>query len=287
MPSKKAKIKRGKTKTTDGVAADESYFQWLDENYYVGKTQRTLAEDVQRKKISVAIKAFTRAQSLFWEMQLLDPTNPLLSAGVVPMVCVPSIIRSIGFNPTTNQLMQIGMLTIIGDNIMAKRPTEPVQRRLWEERQRDVLSQCMTATTISFDCCTFSADRMKVEAIGLELMQKGMFLFDPLKVSPIFVSLVASMTRTYVVLQKSDTEVMDNVFRALWATLSGHEDEEDKVKRIDIASLRHILVSYMEGPGEAEEEPPLTKAEVDVFINDVSTPLVDSIDEDTFALVAA
>ncbi|CBH13429.1 hypothetical protein, conserved [Trypanosoma brucei gambiense DAL972] len=289
MPPKQHKEKKKKKKkSTPEDDLDEPYHRWLDETYYIARTHREHAAAVHMEFISTAIKACTTAIVPYNEMLLLTTGMPTCETEVVPMVSVPSIIRSLGFNPTTKQLMQIGWITALVKEPPAEFLSDVLSRTLWESENENKLKRCMLMTHIDFESCDLLTSRKKLENVGLQLLQTGSFVFDPSQVPRVFLPAVDLLRRVPVVVQRSDADTLDKVFETIWAAANTCERGTGGIRQMNIAALHKTLTTAMRShrkTSETMEEPSLTKVEMESLLSFVCGE-GGNVDEDTFALTA-
>ncbi|KAH9598322.1 hypothetical protein LSM04_001833 [Trypanosoma melophagium] len=122
MPPKEANGKGKKGRSRKGKQTkvppdlDELYIQSLDETHYISKSQRESLTAAYTQRIDTAIKAFTLAQPPIESATLLEREEKISKEILtkVPMVAVPHIVRALGLNPTTQQMLQIGWIVFAG-----------------------------------------------------------------------------------------------------------------------------------------------------------------------------
>ncbi|ORC86871.1 uncharacterized protein TM35_000251670 [Trypanosoma theileri] len=140
MPQLNGKDKKPKSKKKKQPKIppdlDELYIQSLDETHYISKSQRESITAAYMQRIDTAIKAFTIAQPPIETATLLEREEKISKEilAQIPMVAVPHIVRAVGLNPTTQQVLQIGWLVFAG---LPQREEEKQQQQQQEQEKED------------------------------------------------------------------------------------------------------------------------------------------------------
>ncbi|RNF10733.1 uncharacterized protein Tco025E_06747 [Trypanosoma conorhini] len=304
-PKRKKSASRGKKKRPKVfVDPDEEYRRALDERYYLPKLTRAAINQGYLQRILLAIKSFTLAQPPL-ELETLDSREEEVNREIatrVPLQVLPDIVRSLGLNPGEEQMRQIGWLVLYhgesprrppseaGDAGTAVPPPEAAPQEPHAEAKEQVevtLEEMLdhpleeTVASAAGRGKKLMADRGKLEAVLLDIMCTGLLVFDPAGMQG--EAAAPAHERVVSVVDRSDPEVVDNVFDVLWAASLRHRCE-DGARCIYVSDLEHLLTAVQEAA--AIGELPLTPEELEAFFFFVSETGCDTVREDTFALMA-
>ncbi|KAH8608199.1 hypothetical protein ERJ75_001322400 [Trypanosoma vivax] len=268
MPPKSAKGKgRKKCKNALPIEFDEAFRMWLDEHHYIPKLQRQNITAVYRERINLAIKAFTVAQMSYVGNEQQSKMDKVVSYNgrSLSLSLVPHIVRALGFNPSMKQLVRMGWLVLEDQIIPDILANDVVLRTTWELKQEEKLERCMMPTQPESIDCDLMANREKLEALALDLLHDGIFVFDPSKVTKTF-TVIASKEQHMACVVERDSHMLTEEVLDLLMCADGDVDDGDSQGASPNQESMCTLLGKTPKNEEGCEEPPFSPEEMITFM---------------------